>query len=32
MVKSNKSNSKFSGNIDNLDKEYLAQQFFTLNS
>jgi replicative DNA helicase len=32
MVKNNKSNSKFSGNIDNLDKEYLAQQFFTLNS
>jgi hypothetical protein len=32
MVKSNKSNSKFTGNIDNLDREYLAQQFFTLNS
>ena len=32
IIKSNKSNSKFSGNIDNLDKEYLAQQFFTLNS
>jgi replicative DNA helicase len=33
MVKSNKSNSKSNGNVvDDLDREYLAQQFFTLNS
>ena len=33
MVKSNKSNSKASGNVvDDLDREYLAQQFFKLNN
>jgi hypothetical protein len=33
MTKSNKSNSKSNGNVvDDLDREYLAQQFFTLNS
>ena len=32
ISKSNRSSSKFPGSIDELDKEYLAQQFFTLNS
>jgi len=32
MSKSNRSSSKFSGDIDELDKEYLAQQFFSLNN
>ena len=32
ISKSNRSSSKFSGDIDELDKEYLAQQFFSLNN
>jgi replicative DNA helicase len=32
MVKNNKSNSKSNGVVDDLDREYLAQQFFKLNT
>ena len=32
MAKSNRSNSKSNGVVDDLDREYLAQQFFKLNS
>jgi hypothetical protein len=32
IAKSNRSNSKSNGVVDDLDREYLAQQFFKLNT